>query len=214
MSDDIEPVAITIDHSDGRVLPKWLSSSYSATEQATSNAIRWYIGKKKSKSRWSRSLRSLSILFGVVGLVVPLVAPLTGISLAWGYTALGLAGGCVALDKLFGFSSSWVRYIQTEFELQYLLQRLRLEWNQGIHAGPLDAKSEKVYEDGLVSILLTHTDASFRLVRAETAEWAAEFTSALDAKLEDSILARTQPKSPSRDSATGSKPLSGVENQE
>ena len=84
----MEPGPLGMGVSETESLPKWLSSLYSITEKATLDAIRWYISKKRSKSRWSRSLRSLSILFGVVGLVVPLVSPLTGILLTWGYIAL------------------------------------------------------------------------------------------------------------------------------
>jgi len=166
-SSDIEPVQLELDCPEMQALSEWLSSAYSATERASLDAIQWYIHKKRSKSRWSRVTRSLAIALGVVGALVPLVSPVISISLAWGYTALGLAGGCVALDKLFGFSSSWMRYIQAEFELQHLLQGLQYAWMRSVCSVPNQGESRKAHEDTLASLLASHSNSVASIIRSE-----------------------------------------------
>jgi nucleoside permease NupC len=192
--DDIEPAALDMDLPELQALPRWLSSYYTSVEQATIQAIRWYLRKKKSKSRWSRFFRASSIVLGAMGALLPLLSPITNVSLAWGYTALALAGACVALDKLFGFSSSWMRYMQSEFELQHLLSQLQASWLLRACTGSRDTQTANHSEADLAQMLAEHSDAVASLIRAETAAWAREFNGALSAKLEPVMPAQDLPK--------------------
>lgn len=45
-----------------------------------------------------------------------------------GYLFLGLAASCVGVDKFFGFSSGWMRYITTMMALERALSSFRFEW--------------------------------------------------------------------------------------
>ena len=45
-----------------------------------------------------------------------------------GYVSLGLAAACIGLDKFFGFSSSWVRFILTGLTLQRHLAEFQHDW--------------------------------------------------------------------------------------
>src|SRR5207302_5734643 len=46
----------------------------------------------------------------------------------WGYAVFGAAAGCIALDKFFGFSTGWVRYISTAQSIQNELYKFQLDW--------------------------------------------------------------------------------------
>ena len=96
------------------------------------DAVAWYYEKKKSKNGWSRWLRFWAITFTVFGGLIPFISA-AGIvqAVLWhygdkdaansqlaelrfnqlGYVSIGLAAGCVAFDRFFGFSSNWMRYI-------------------------------------------------------------------------------------------------------
>jgi hypothetical protein len=45
-----------------------------------------------------------------------------------GYLLIALAGGCVALDRFFGYSSGRIRYTTTALALEKSLDEFRLEW--------------------------------------------------------------------------------------
>jgi len=181
---DIEPASLDMDLPEIQSIPMWLSSYFKHVERTTIAAIHWYLHKKRSKSRWSRYFRSASIVLGTIGALIPLLTPITGLSLAWGYTALGLAGGCVALDKLFGFSSSWMRYINCELELQHLLSNLQSIWLIRVSTGPHDKQTEREYQEELAALLVKHSEAAASAIRTETASWTSEFNTLLNAKLE------------------------------
>ena len=121
--------------SDGDVA-NGLTALYKHAEARAESTITWYLRAKASKSFNSRALRLLTILLGTLGGLAPILdsAGLTG----WlpmgaeateiGFLLLGLAAACVAVDKLFGFSSGWMRYITTAMALQEDLSHLRMDW--------------------------------------------------------------------------------------
>lgn len=47
----------------------------------------------------------------------------------FGYIFLALAAGCVAMDKFFGFSSNWMRFMTTSLALQRHLAEFEMDWN-------------------------------------------------------------------------------------
>src|ERR1022692_2489089 len=89
-------------------------------EELAQEAIDWYLGEKKRKARWSRSLRLLAAILIILGGAVPLAA-LTSDRAAlgnWGFVLIGLSAGCLAYDRFCGFSSAWLRYMATAVELR------------------------------------------------------------------------------------------------
>ena len=100
------------------------------------DAISWYFRKKRWKARIGRLLRFLAIFLTTAGGLLPFVVASglfndTDDRFKWsqlGYILLALAGGCVLLDKFFGFSSAWVRYVTTALALQRHLARFQFDW--------------------------------------------------------------------------------------
>ncbi|WP_049565244.1 SLATT domain-containing protein [Streptomyces sp. SBT349] len=108
-----------------------------AEEEAVA-AITWYLRRRKGPSRWSRVLRATATALGVAGGVAPLVhgvSPGT-IEAEWGFVFLALGAGCVLFDRIFGFSSSWTRFVRTELALQRALKEAQGRWTSAFGALP------------------------------------------------------------------------------
>ncbi len=134
-------------------------------------AIGWYLARRRGPSRWSRSLRALAALLGIVGTITPLVhaADPTAVPAEWGFVFLAGAAGCVLFDRIFGFSASWTRYIRTELALQQVLKRAQAEWTQHFLKST-DSPSDKETAALLGVIERLRADAQ-RLLEEESAAW-------------------------------------------
>ena len=55
---------------------------------------------------------------------------------AWASVALAIAVALVALDRFFGFSSAWARYMTTEQAISSALNQFMLEWQQSSYQLP------------------------------------------------------------------------------
>jgi hypothetical protein len=100
-------------------------------ETEATEAINWYLQHKKAKAKGSKYLRVFSIIFIFIGGISPILQGLEWLNLQdcqYGYIALALAAVCIALDKFFGFSSSWMRYMMTEIKLQKALANFQTDW--------------------------------------------------------------------------------------
>ncbi|MEV4630265.1 SLATT domain-containing protein [Micromonospora sp. NPDC049523] len=143
-------------------------------EERTQLTIDWYLWRKTSRARWSKACRGAAILLGVGGGVVPLLhaAWPGGPGPEWGFVLLAVAGGFVLADRIFGFSSSWTRFMRTQATLQTDLARAQarfLSWRGALPDGatvPPDAAAEVI---AIASELIEKTTT---VVFQETASWA------------------------------------------
>ena len=84
-----------------------------------SQAISWYLTARGPKRRWAQRLRVGAIIMVAVAGVLPVLSQIFGagssvkIQPAWAAVALAIAVSLVALDRFFGFSSAWARYMAT-----------------------------------------------------------------------------------------------------
>ena len=110
-------------HSTAATLYRW-------TEAAAISTLNWYLTEKGGKARWSRALRVLAVVFITAGALAPVIAVGTGNvkDAFWGYPALGLGAACIGLDRAFGFSSSWMRYLSAAAAVQKTLIEYQLKW--------------------------------------------------------------------------------------
>ena len=141
-------------------------------------AIDWYLNEKRSKSRWSRGLRVAAILLGAAGALIPLLnlANNQVFDVRWGYVAFALAAAAVALDRFFGFSSGWMRYLTTAVRLQRLLADFQLQW--ATRCARLEGTTpEPAQVAELLTLLRQVLSAILKEVERETISWAQEFQS-------------------------------------
>jgi hypothetical protein len=114
---------------------KSINMIYQYAEAKSTQTINWYLGHKKQKAVCSRVLRFGAIVLTTLGGIAPVVS-----SIGWlgprpneimgkaGYLLLATAAACVGLDKFFGISSGWMRYISAALSLQKAQSEFRLDW--------------------------------------------------------------------------------------
>jgi hypothetical protein len=148
------------------------------------SAIHWYLRAKRPKQRWAMFLRVGSIAFGTTAGVIPILAQIFTkngqpmIQPAWASVALGIAAALVLLDRFFGFSSAWMRYIATELNIQQLNQEFQLDWEfdkaawLGSEPTPDQLRSTLARFKAFVTQVNT-------IIRQETDAWIQEFQSTL-----------------------------------
>ncbi|WP_196218119.1 SLATT domain-containing protein [Streptomyces blattellae] len=158
-----------LDRSRTRVELLW--ELFRHAEREVTGAIGWYLEKRRRPSRWSRTLRALAALLGIVGTLTPLVhaAVPESIQPEWGFVFLAGGAGCVLFDRIFGFSASWTRYIRTEVSLQQVLKKAQADWAQA-YLRTTDAPSDKEQATLLGIIERLRMDTQ-RIMEEESTAW-------------------------------------------
>jgi len=166
-------------------------------ESEAQRQIEWYRVKRQRKASISVALRFSAIMLFVLGGLVPILkATLTANAVSHlgfdfgqvGYLLIAIAAGCVAMDRFFGYSTGWIRYMTTGLALEKSLEEFRLEWAR--HIAKL--RGEAPGEAELDQLILTCETFSLAIraqVEQETHAWVAEFESNL-AQLERDLQAR------------------------
>src|SRR3954447_14255024 len=143
------------------------------------NSANWYVVNKKAKANWSKALRVTAVLFLIAGGAIPVIALATddGIKSEWGFLALALGAGVVLLDRSFGYSSSWTRYMTTATRIQRRVTKFQAEWS-----AQTALLGDSVADDlllGSIKLAREFLDDFRAIVEAETEQWATEFDSQL-----------------------------------
>jgi hypothetical protein len=182
-------------------------------ESRTTDAIVWYLARKGPVARWSKVLRLSAIVLATAGAVLPLIGgtPLldgTNGLLAgkYGYVFLALSGATVLLDRLFGLSSRWMRYMTTAMALQRRLAEFEMDWA----ASWLEVVDQHPTQDQrqqLVGLVRAFRFAVVDELEQETRVWVAEFQSGM-AQLERQ--ARLEHEIKSESSVTKPRTLPGA----
>ena len=166
------------------------------------DAIRWYQPRIRNKRLWAQCLRLSAIGCGTLAGLLPMVAQLPSmqetVAPVWASISLALAAALILLDRFFGFSSGWMRFIHTEMQLKDLLESFLLDWEvaRSQWAGP---PTEKQVAEMLKKVQ-GFLAAVHGEVRRETTEWVQEFQKAL------SEVERVTKRSPAVTPATAPRP--------
>ncbi len=171
-----------------------LKGLFDYVESRAQEQIQWYWRKKVWKARISWSLRFIVILLSTLGALVPIIkATFPPITTSYdfgqaGYLLIAIAAGCVGLDRFFGYSSGWIRYVTTAMAIEKSLEEYRMEWaRMTAKAGEHPPDADLV--DGLIQLSKAFILSVRVLVEQETKVWATEFQSNL-AQLEADLKSR------------------------
>jgi hypothetical protein len=171
-----------------------LSQLRERTDRQALDAIAWYYNKKKSKNFWSRWLRFWAITFTVLGGLVPVLTAAGAVQFwlqhygyndvniqmvelrfnQFGYVFIGLAAGCIAFDRFFGFSTNWMRYIGAAMRIETARVRFAFEWEHVV--APL--RGRDLGEDEIRQLLQAIQRLSLDIreaIEQETGAWITEF---------------------------------------
>ena len=167
----------------GKIVPS-LEALFDRITKEAESAIGWYIRAKRPKQRWARLLRFGSIIAGTTAGLIPILAQMFSkdghpwIQPAWASVALGIAAALVLLDRFFGFSSAWMRYIATELNIQQLNQEFQLDWESDKATWLGSEPTADQLRSTLARFKAFVTQVN-TIVRQETDAWIQEFQSTL-----------------------------------
>ena len=186
---NIEPEECTLEW-DSNDVPGSLKKVLQYVEKEAYKAVDWYWDRKKWKSRLSRAIQFSSLLLAAAGGLAPVVVKLWNPPGApidsglWASLFLGIAASLLGLDKAFGYSTAWARYVMAATSIRKALEEYRMDWTQ--LSAQLTASPNA---DDIAKLLQRAKDfrlAVENIVQQETKDWITEFQSNL-AKLEKDL---------------------------
>ena len=180
---------------DGEDTRSCLAELYEWAERFAGETIGWYLDEKAKKAKRSQMLRTTSAVLATLGGIVPLAALAADRTVLGnvGFVLLGLAAGCVAYDRYFGYSSAWLRYVSAAMNLRAQLTDFQLSWTREMAVlGGRDVTRAETHR--LVELVRTFISGVNRVVQDETHSWLVEFHMRLQ-ELE-SKLHQTAPPAP------------------
>jgi hypothetical protein len=150
---------------------------------------------------------ALAGLIPVIVVIVPGVPAFQNSGLA-ASVLVGLAASLIGVDKAFGLSSGWARYVLTATTIRKGLEEFRMDWTLLLAKAGANPSNEDIV--GLLDRAREFTSFVEGLVLQETKEWITEFQSnvaqleketkaqldALKAQAEKTIAARTAASQP------------------
>lgn len=164
-----------------------LEAIYDYALDHAKDAEQWYAEKRRPKRIGGQVLRIAAIvLLGVAALIPILSEVLTdegnpAIAPAWASAALVLAALLVALDRYFGFSTGWTRFMAAELQIGRLRRDFEFEWHE------LEAAATGSGEAAKEQLELAHrfVAAVDQVVADETSVWSDEFRATLDSSINE-----------------------------
>jgi len=164
---------------------KSLAALVSYATGEAERAIDWYYWKRRRTQGWGRGLRLAAILATSAAGITPLLSELSqqdgrpAIEPLWAALLLAVAGILVLLDRFWGCTSAWVRYMNAAQEITAALDAFRLEWERhkllwdGMDVDVEQAQATIDACQGFLSRVRS-------VVRTETDTWATEFHKVLE----------------------------------
>jgi len=160
-------------------------------------AIAWYLRSKRPKQRLARSLRGGAIGLAALAGLIPMLAQMStsrAIDPVWASIVLGIAAALVVLDRFFGFTTGWIRYISTELHLRQILDEFRLDWEAEVASWKSATPTDEQVQKALARCRAFVTQVN-GIVREETNLWVAEFQDTLK-QLDETVKAKAAAAAP------------------
>jgi cytochrome c556 len=165
-----------------------LKHVYAHVVKDANDAIKWYQLSRKPKKKMAMSLRWSAVLLlsasGLLPLISELWKPLAVNALATSL-CVAVAAALFGLDKLFNYSTGWMRYVQTDLLLRTALAEFEFDWQ----LGRLAWASNQPTPEQANQMLTRCKEFAARInaiVSEETNVWITEFQASL-AQLGESV---------------------------
>ncbi|HTT10754.1 MAG TPA: SLATT domain-containing protein [Burkholderiaceae bacterium] len=138
-SNDIQAAGSGVLHWQCDQIQKSLDDQLTYVESEALNAIAWYWDKKKWKARLSRWIRLWALILTACAGLLPIVsyiardanwvtASAATASGLWASALVGVAAALIGIDRAFGFSTGWARYVLAASEIRKRLEEFRMDW--------------------------------------------------------------------------------------
>jgi len=193
-----------------------LNSILEYVEAEASRAIDWYFRNRVWKSRLSRFIQFFAVIFAAGAGIVPILAQIwkaiwkpnsTFDSGLLASLLVGIAAGMIGLDRAFGYSTGWARYVLTATAIRKALEEFRMDWTLLSAAAARPPTSEQVA--AMIARAKEFSATVEGLVIQETKDWVTEFQSGM-AQLEKEVKVqldtlKSQVEKAARDRQTAAK---------
>jgi hypothetical protein len=159
---------------EGTRKPTELCILYDHALAAAEKNINWYRTKQKPKQQLSHFVRCIALLLVIVGGLCPLLPEISNLDASrYGYVFLAAGGGLLLFDKLFGLSSSWMRFMAAAQEIEALLDAFRVDW--ACEESKLNAPENRSEIDPRFQLVKDFLVNMHAIIERETNEWKSEF---------------------------------------
>ncbi len=148
-------------------------------EDEAQKATAWYWRNKRWKSFCSRWVQLLAVVLTSAAAIIPIVGqlipqdPLNLKSGLWASLLVGLAAALLALDKAFGFSSGWARYVLAATNIRKSLEEFKMDWTTLIAAACPNPSPQQI--EALIQRAREFRVGVESIVLQETKDWVSEF---------------------------------------
>jgi hypothetical protein len=162
---------------------KALQDLRNVVEAEGQKAIDWYWKAKHWKRIPSQGIQFCALFLTAAAGLVPIIIQVvksTGVAQNFDSGPLaslfvGIAAALLGLDKAFGYSTGWTRYVLTATSMTRLLHEFRMDWVAlWAEAGALPSVEKQA---GMIQRAKEFVSTIQGMVAQETKDWAAEFQS-------------------------------------
>ncbi len=161
-----------------------LKSVYQYVTDHAVSAMHWYLIKKNNKRFWARFLRVWAIILTALAGLIPVLSQLYTkggkaiIHPAWATVFLLIAATFLALDRFFGFTNSWIRFISAELKIKTHYEDFQLSWQIKLVA--LEGKVPSIEQTiELLNFCREFLNKVNDILLEEMEEWKQNFKAAL-----------------------------------
>ena len=159
-------------------------------------SIEWYFSKRQIRRIFCRFCRVGVILLTAFAGLLPLINEIIGKEYAlnslWSGVTLAVAATLIMLDRFYGFTSGWIRFLLTAQQLTQVLEAFRFEMErQKLSWGQLEPTQEQAAM--LLGQIQQFHKQVLGIINDETKTWAAEFTEVLK-QLDEQVKLAAQAK--------------------
>lgn len=175
-------------------IPKWdpansaqsLKDIFCYVVEQADISTSWYWKNKKWKARLSQAIRFLAWILAAVGGLLPVIGSLfaspnskwAGLNNGlWASLLLGIAAAMVGLDRAFGYSSGWARYVLTATNIRKSLEEFRMDWADLLAKAGASPTPDQI--EALIERARKFRVDVEALVLQETKDWITEFQSSM-----------------------------------
>lgn len=155
---------------------------FGALNDLAYHEILFYYRARKKQRRLSQLTRALMVLFGTVGVLVPLLAAADADHFkgwaAYGYPLIAVAAACHVVNRLFGATGGHIRYVTAQLELEKLLTMFRIDCSAWYARNRSDISNSDAIET-IFPIFRTFAEAIYKVLQEETNVWGKSVSEAL-----------------------------------
>lgn len=159
-----------------------LTKTFNALNELIHHEVQFYYRARKKQRIFSILTRGTAILFGTVGVMIPLLAgadaKLFGAAAPYGYPFLVAAGAVLAINRMFGATGGHIRYVTAQLELERIITKFRLAWLAYL-ANCADNTFTASKTQDPFNLMNDFVDQAYHVIQEETVVWGKSVTEAL-----------------------------------